>query len=195
MLIRQVREQSAHLARLALDLPVKLPNLDGGCDDAVDRVVGRRPRLAENSGERRPVAEPVIVTYVFGGGHPVNRAAHWSSPALPHTAGSGRSVTLDTVTLARDEWLAVARELDTKYGEFAPPGLRARITSLLEQVPEGWGNEECMLEIDAAAAEVVRAIVRQGRGQSVNPDLERSQRQSISEANKIVRNHQHRTDE
>jgi hypothetical protein len=102
---------------------------------------------------------------------------------------------LDAVTLARDEWLAVARELDTKYGEFAPPGLRDRITSLLEQVPEGWGNEVCALEMDAAAAEVVRAIVRQGRGQSVNPDLERSQRQSISEADKIVRNHQHRTDE
>lgn len=94
---------------------------------------------------------------------------------------------METISLARDEWEAVDRELAARYAESAPPGLRERISHLLRGVPRGWEHEACSLEVDAASADVVRAIVRRGRGQATDPGLERSQRQSLGEADRIVR--------
>ena len=101
---------------------------------------------------------------------------------------------METISLARDEWEAVSREIETHYARTAPPGLRERIADLLRRMPRGWEHEACTLEIDAAGADIVRAIVRRSRGQTPDPDLERSQRQSLGEADRIVRESQHRPD-
>ncbi len=102
---------------------------------------------------------------------------------------------MDAVTLDRDEWIAVARELDTAYRESAPPGLRSRIEGLLEQIPAEWDHESCTLDLDPASADVVRDIVRRGRGLPEHPGLPRSQREALTEAERIVHDHQHRHDE
>jgi hypothetical protein len=94
---------------------------------------------------------------------------------------------MDTVTLDRDEWVAVARELDTAYRESAPPGLVARIAALLTAMPAGWAGEPCRLELDATSAAVVRRIVRRGRGLPEDPGLTRSQGQAVNEAERILR--------
>jgi hypothetical protein len=97
---------------------------------------------------------------------------------------------METISLARDEWEAVDRELAARYTGTAPPGLRERIADMLLGVPRGWEHEACSLEVDAAGADVVRAIVRRGRGQATDPGLERSQQQSLGEADRIVRESQ-----
>ena len=97
---------------------------------------------------------------------------------------------MDAVTLDRDEWVAVARELDSTYRQSAPPGLRSRIEDLLERVPPGWEHEPCTLELDGAAADVVRAIVRRGRGLPDHPGLRRSQGDALHEAEGIIHDHQ-----
>jgi hypothetical protein len=94
---------------------------------------------------------------------------------------------MDHVTLERNEWVAVARELDSTYRESAPPGLRDRIAALLDATPAGWVDEACTLEMDDASAEVVRRIVRRGRGQLEQPARERSHAQAVEEARRILR--------
>lgn len=122
-------------------------------------------------------------------------AAYCSFPNTCRTPAIRKEgITLDAVTLPRNEWNAVARELEATYTDTAPAGLRDRILELLQRVPAEWEHEDCTLEMDAAAAQVVRAIVRQGRGLAENPALERSQQQSIAEAEEIVRDHQRRPD-
>ena len=101
---------------------------------------------------------------------------------------------METISLARDEWESVRRELETHFAEAAPPGLRERIDELLRGVPRAWEHEACSLDVDAAGADAVRAIVRRGRGQATDPDLERSQRQSLGEADRIVREFRQRSD-
>jgi hypothetical protein len=96
-------------------------------------------------------------------------------------------MSMDQVTLERDEWVAVARELDSAYQESAPAGLRARIAALLAETPATWLGEACTLELDAAAAEVVRRIVRRGRGLAEQPSMERSQAQAVEAAQQILR--------
>lgn len=102
---------------------------------------------------------------------------------------------MDTITLTRSEWAGIARELDATYRESAPPGLRARIAELLDQIPAEWADEPFALEMDAASATAVRAILRQARGEPADPGLEQSQRDSISEAERIVRDHQIRPED
>lgn len=97
---------------------------------------------------------------------------------------------MDSVTLRREEWLAVARELDATYRDSAPPGLRERIADLLMRFPRAWNDEACPLELDPAAAEVVRAIVRRGRGLAADPARERARRSALAEAEEILREHQ-----
>ena len=97
---------------------------------------------------------------------------------------------METISLSRKDWEAVDRELAAHYADSAPPGLRERIADLLHGVPRGWEHEACALEIDAEGAGVVRAIVRRGRGQASDPGLERSQRQSVDEADRIMRESQ-----
>lgn len=99
---------------------------------------------------------------------------------------------MDEITLGRDEWIAVARELDSTYGASAPAGLRSRIRELLTQVPANWVDESCTLELDAGCAEVVRAIVRRGRGLPARPTLDRAHSEAVGAAEEIVHDHQHR---
>ena len=94
---------------------------------------------------------------------------------------------MDQVTLERDEWVAVARELDSAYQDSAPPGLRARIAALLAATPATWAGEACSLQLDEAAAEIVRRIVRRGRGLSEQPGGRRSRAQAVEEAKRILR--------
>ena len=96
---------------------------------------------------------------------------------------------MDAVTLDRDEWAAVARELDTAYRESAPPGLRARVTAMLSETPAGWGDQACTLDLDTAAADVVRHIVRRGRGLPEHAGLRTAQDQAVQAAGQIVRDH------
>jgi hypothetical protein len=93
------------------------------------------------------------------------------------------------ITLVRQEWVAVARELETTYGASAPAGLRERIAALLDHVESGWADEGCTLTLDPAAADIVHAIVRRGRGLANDPDLTRAQAEGIAEAERIVRGH------
>ncbi|GIW05096.1 MAG: hypothetical protein KatS3mg059_1716 [Thermomicrobiales bacterium] len=102
---------------------------------------------------------------------------------------------MDSITLRRHEWLAVARELDATYRESAPPGLRERIAQLLAQFPKSWQDEACQLELDPAAADVVRAIVQRGRGFPVDPSVERARQAALAEAEEIIREHQASPDE
>ncbi|HEY8446089.1 MAG TPA: hypothetical protein VIL01_03210 [Thermomicrobiales bacterium] len=102
---------------------------------------------------------------------------------------------MDSVTLRRSEWSAVARELDATYQDSAPAGLRERIAELLERVPSAWGDEACHLELDPAAAEVVRAIVRRGRGLPEDLAAERAKQAALDEAEEIIREHQQPPDE
>lgn len=102
---------------------------------------------------------------------------------------------MDRVTLRRAEWLAVARELDATYRDSAPPGLRERIADLLMRYPRVWNDEACPLELDPAAAEVVRAIVRRGRGLASDPAQEHARRSALAEAEEIIREHQRPGDE
>lgn len=99
---------------------------------------------------------------------------------------------METVSLTRSEWAAVARELDARHGEFSPPGLRERIRHLLDGMPIEWDIEYGGLELDAANAALVRQIVQRGRGRAGDAALEQSQRESVSEAESIIRDHQHR---
>jgi hypothetical protein len=87
--------------------------------------------------------------------------------------------------------VAVLRELAERYGEDAPPGLHERITALLAATPAGWPDQACALEIeDAAAEEVVHALVRRERGLPDDTGLARQQGASVAEAEEIVRDHQ-----
>jgi hypothetical protein len=94
---------------------------------------------------------------------------------------------MEQVTLDRDEWAAVVRELDTAYGRSAPPGLRSRIGDLLGATPAGWGAEALTLDLDPAAAEVVRAVVLRGRGLPADPGLPRAQGDAVAEAEGVLR--------
>ncbi len=96
---------------------------------------------------------------------------------------------MDSVTLRREEWLAVARELDATYRDSAPPGLRERIAELLKRYPRAWTDEACPLELDPAAADVVRAIVRRGRDLPFDPAVEHSRQAALAEAEEIIREH------
>jgi hypothetical protein len=100
---------------------------------------------------------------------------------------------MDDVTLPRLEWAAVARELDaTSRGE-QPSGLRYRIDRLLADTPAAWTEEPCTLGLDTHAASVVRAIVRRGRGHSVDPVRVRERAAGLAEAAEVIRDHQTRT--
>jgi hypothetical protein len=97
------------------------------------------------------------------------------------------------VTLARREWVVIMDELDGVYGDEAPPGLRERIAALLADTPSAWPDQACQLELaDLAAVELVHSIVRQGQEQPVDPQFLWQEQASVAEAEKIIRNHQHR---
>src|SRR5688572_552753 len=96
---------------------------------------------------------------------------------------------MDLVTLERDEWIAVARELDSTYRESAPPGLRARVAAMLDSTPLAWGSEAMTLELDESATEVVNQIVRRGRGLPADPGERRSRAEAIESAESILRAH------
>jgi hypothetical protein len=101
---------------------------------------------------------------------------------------------MDDVTLLRAEWAAVARELaSTSRGE-EPSGLRHRIDRLLSDTPAGWADEPCTLSLDPSAANVVRAVVRRGRGLAVDPARARERAAGLAEAEDVIRDHQTRTD-
>lgn len=102
---------------------------------------------------------------------------------------------MDNVTLARDEWVAVARELDAAFGESAPAGLRDRIAALLADTPAAWGEQDCTLALDAATADTVRAIVRRGRGLPADPATARSQAAGLAEAERVIHEYQEQPDE
>lgn len=93
---------------------------------------------------------------------------------------------MQAVELDRDEWVAVARELDTKYGASAPAGLRERIAALLRATPAAWSGQALTLELDDAAADVVRRIVRIGRGQPEHPGLAHAQSEAVAEAEGVL---------
>jgi hypothetical protein len=97
------------------------------------------------------------------------------------------------VTLARHEWGAIIAELDAVYGNDAPPGLRERIAALLADTPSAWPDQACKLELaDLAAVELVHSIIRQGHKRPVDPDFLWQEQSSVAEAEKIIRDHQHR---
>lgn len=101
---------------------------------------------------------------------------------------------MDDVTLPRAEWAAVARELaSTSRGEEAS-GLRHRIDQLLTDTPAGWAEEPCTLSLDPSAANVVRAVVRRGRGLAVDPARVRERAAGLAEAEEVIRDHQTQTD-
>jgi hypothetical protein len=89
---------------------------------------------------------------------------------------------LEAVTLDRDEWVAVARELDATYRDAAPPGLRGRLAALLGETPAGWGGQSCTLELEADAAAAVRRIVQRGRGLPPDAGLRPAQDRAVAEA-------------
>ena len=99
---------------------------------------------------------------------------------------------METVTLTRGRWVAVARELDTKHREETPPGLRERIARLIADTPAEWDGERCDLELDPSAAAVVYAIVQRSTRDAREVAFEQSQRESISEAESVIREHQNR---
>lgn len=94
------------------------------------------------------------------------------------------------ITLTHREWIAVARELDAAYGSFAPAGLRERIAALIDHSEPRWTKEGQTLTLDPAAADVVQAIVRRGRGLDGDPDLARAQSEGLAEAEELIRHHQ-----
>ena len=97
------------------------------------------------------------------------------------------------VTLARQEWKAVAEELDAAYGDDSPPGLRERIATLLAATPAAWPDQACKLELaDLAAVELVESIVRQQEKQLELPEFRWQEQSSIAEAEQIIHDHQHR---
>jgi hypothetical protein len=97
---------------------------------------------------------------------------------------------MEELTLTRAEWVAVARQLDsTSLGE-DPSGLRSRINELLSDVPVGWDAQLCTMALDPAAAAVVRAIVRRGRGQAEDPGRAHARVAGLAEAEAVIRGHQ-----
>ena len=94
---------------------------------------------------------------------------------------------MEIVTLDRDEWFAVARELNATYRETAPPGLRSRVAALLNETPAGWGDQSCTLELEADAAAVVRRIVGRGRGLPTDAGLRPAQDRAVAEAVRFLR--------
>lgn len=97
---------------------------------------------------------------------------------------------MDTVTLPRAEWAAVAQELDATGQGDSAPGLRARIAQLLGDTPVGWADESCTLDLDPPAAEAVRTIVRRRRGLPADPSDRRQRAASVQEAADVVSAHQ-----
>jgi hypothetical protein len=97
---------------------------------------------------------------------------------------------MENVTLPRADWAAVARQLDSTSRGAAPTGLRSRIARLLAEIPAGWDDEACTLDLDPPAAAIVRAIVRRGRGLPANPERARERAQGIAEAEQVVHDHQ-----
>jgi hypothetical protein len=97
---------------------------------------------------------------------------------------------VDDVTLPRAEWAAVARELASTARGGEPAGLRSRIARLLADVPTGWGEEPCTLDLDPPAAAIVRAIVRRGRGLPADLARARERAASLAEAEEIISDHQ-----
>ena len=97
---------------------------------------------------------------------------------------------MERLAYSRREWTAIARELESTYQGSAPPGLRERIAALLAGTPAAWSDQACELELDAASADVVREIVRRGRGQPADAGLAGQQAASLAEADAIVHDHQ-----
>lgn len=97
---------------------------------------------------------------------------------------------MDELTLTRDEWAAVARQLDSTSPGEDPSGLRSRINEVMADVPAGWGAQLCTLALDPAAAAVARAIIRRGRGQSEDPGRARARVAGLAEAEAVIHEHQ-----
>jgi hypothetical protein len=98
--------------------------------------------------------------------------------------------TVEDITLPREEWEAVGRELSATSQGIAPSDLRFRIADLLADIPAAWANELCTLSLDPSIAETVRSIVRRGRGQTDEPDERRARTMGLSEAEDVIREHQ-----
>jgi hypothetical protein len=97
---------------------------------------------------------------------------------------------MEDITLPRSEWAAVARQLDsTSFGEDPTP-LRERIAGLLADVPPGWGEEPCTLDLDPPQAAIVRSIVRYGRGLRDDPARAHARAIGLAEAESIIHDHQ-----
>jgi hypothetical protein len=97
------------------------------------------------------------------------------------------------VTLARQEWKAIAEELNVAGRDDTPPGLRERIATLLAATPAAWPDQACILELaDLAAVEFVESIVRQRKKRIALPEFQWQEQSSIAEAEQIIRDHQHR---
>lgn len=98
------------------------------------------------------------------------------------------------LTLRREEWAALAREVRERYRESAPAGLLARIDDLLRETPAGWADQECALELDPASAEVVTAVMDAMRGDPMESAQPTQEAQTLAEADAVLRAHQHRRD-
>lgn len=72
--------------------------------------------------------------------------------------GRGQGGKMVRLIYTRAEWQAVAHELTAGHRPPAPPGVVERINALLRGVPDGWPDEPCALELDSAAADVVRSV-------------------------------------
>lgn len=97
---------------------------------------------------------------------------------------------MEDITLPRSEWAAVGRELSATSQGIAPSDLRFRIADLLGDIPAAWADEVCTLSLDPPAAEIVRAIVRRGRGQPFDSDQVRDRTMGLAEAEDVIREHQ-----
>ena len=93
------------------------------------------------------------------------------------------------VALSLPEWQAIARELAGSHTAAAPPGLLERVRDLLTHAEGEWAGQTYALEVDEGSAEVIRTV--HGTLSGIDPHA--GQREaSLTEAEQIIRNHQHR---
>jgi hypothetical protein len=93
------------------------------------------------------------------------------------------------VVLPVTTWRAVARELTGTHTAAAPPGLAERIHALLLQAPQGWSDQDLVLELDEGSAEAVRAIHAALTGADRHSEPRSA---AVAEADRIIREHQQR---
>lgn len=93
------------------------------------------------------------------------------------------------IVLSLADWRRVARELTAMHNAAAPPGLRERVRALLEHAPPGWPEQTFALELDESSAGAVRAAHAALTGHDESAGQRAA---SISEANQIIHDHQHR---